>query len=461
MKYKIPCTENLFITDKLEISNSSGENINIDDRGYVRITIQHKSKLMFVQWLYLYSRFNFPEFIDIDDIRFYSLPNFNEELPWRPIFMRPYWFDETHRIIPMCPSLAVNSQGEVIDVKTRKVCKYIYSEYLLVSGYKSQYNKYSTLRVHLLVANAWIMKNQDANHPICNHKNGNKYDPNVENLEWVTYKDNAIHAVNSGLVNYTVKCKIRHIRTNELLEFPSVKQLAKYLGIKADHLYKESHNLNHLIKGEYELRLGNDNRPWLYTTENNVVNQATSRYIISTIEPDGKQYVFNGVGAFIKHYNLTADNYIVSIHTCKKLFNAKYPKHKLHIQDQHNSNRIQVLNILSNKVLIFDNVAEVMAHTKLSKGTIHYALKAKGHLIHDKYRIRYFSNEPWSKTLPKYAKTAVCAFDKMTNTNKTYPSLSQMERDTSIAVKVIKRMINSPRKTDRYVVTKVRSETSA
>ena len=126
MRYKIPCTENLFITDKLEISNSSEENLNVDDRGYVQITIQHKSRLMFVQWLYLYSRFNFPEFIDVDDIRFYPLPNFNEELPWRPIFMRPYWFDETHRIIPMCPSLAVNSQGEVIDVKTRKVCKYIY-----------------------------------------------------------------------------------------------------------------------------------------------------------------------------------------------------------------------------------------------------------------------------------------------------------------------------------------------
>lgn len=461
MKYKIPCTENLYITDQFTIEDSFGNQLQLINNEYVDIVIQNTRLTAHVQWLYLYARFNFPEYINIDDIKFYQLPNFREELPWRPLFLKPYWFDETHRIVPMCPSIAIDSHGHAINVYTGTVYTPSYSEYLIIEGYKPQYNKYAGLRVHLLVANAWILENQNSTYPICNHKDGNKYNPDVSNLEWVTYKENALHAVNSGLINYTVSCRIRHIVTGDVLEFPSVKQAAEYLNIKAAHLYKESQNLNHLINGVYELRLEGDNRPWLYTNESNVVNQATSRYIISVVEPDGKQYTFNGVGAFIAHYNLTQDNYIVPLSKCRQIFKLKYPAYSLNIQDQHNTNMIQVLDITTNYVSIHSSVAEVMSYTKLSKGIVHYALKANGHMIHDKYRIRYISNEPWPTTLPKYAKIKLNVFDKLDGSTRTYSSLSQLERETGIARKVIKRIIKSPNESDRYMVTEERSETSA
>lgn len=53
-----------------------------------------------------------------------------------------------------------------------------------------------TYSVHWLVAREFC-ENPD-NHPIVNHKNSNRGDNYYENLEWVTYQYNAIHAFKNG-----------------------------------------------------------------------------------------------------------------------------------------------------------------------------------------------------------------------------------------------------------------------
>lgn len=54
-----------------------------------------------------------------------------------------------------------------------------------------------TVRVHRLVAKAFI-DNHD-NKPEVNHKDGNRHNNNVDNLEWVTKQENCIHAWKAGL----------------------------------------------------------------------------------------------------------------------------------------------------------------------------------------------------------------------------------------------------------------------
>ena len=68
--------------------------------------------------------------------------------------------------------------------------------YLTVDLYRD--SKRSTKRVHRLVAESFI-PNPD-NQPEVNHKDGNKHNNCVDNLEWVSKKDNCRHAWAMGLV---------------------------------------------------------------------------------------------------------------------------------------------------------------------------------------------------------------------------------------------------------------------
>lgn len=84
--------------------------------------------------------------------------------------------------------------------------------------------KRKTIRRHRIVAEAFI-PNPD-NKPEVNHKNGNKSDNSVENLEWATHRENTDHSWLNGLT----KAPSSSERLVE--QFFEGKSLAVYRSIK-------------------------------------------------------------------------------------------------------------------------------------------------------------------------------------------------------------------------------------
>ena len=99
--------------------------------------------------------------------------------------------------------------------------------YLRVTLVKNR-NK-TNKQIHRLVAETFIVNLE--NKTQVNHKNGNKMDNRVKNLEWCTPKENMIHAVKTGLKK-AHKIQMKNKVTGEIRVFNSRKDIEKYLNRK-------------------------------------------------------------------------------------------------------------------------------------------------------------------------------------------------------------------------------------
>lgn len=93
----------------------------------------------------------------------------------------------------------VSNTGKLRNINTGTV----YKQYINPKGYYQvcvslgSKHKKKIFRLHKVVAETFIPNPE--NKPIPNHKDGNKLNNNVDNLEWSTDKENTRHAWDNGL----------------------------------------------------------------------------------------------------------------------------------------------------------------------------------------------------------------------------------------------------------------------
>ena len=114
---------------------------------------------------------------------------------WKPI--KGYeWIYEVSNLgrVKRLETLVKNKNGyRLVKEKILNIPSYIYQTVFLSNGKVKQHY------VHRLVATAFI--ENPLNKEQVNHKDGNKLNNNVSNLEWVTKAENQIHAIENGLID--------------------------------------------------------------------------------------------------------------------------------------------------------------------------------------------------------------------------------------------------------------------
>lgn len=154
---------------------------------------------------------------------------------------------EEWKVIEENPKYEISNLGRVRKIANGYILKpnIFYGLYYLISLRNGKTQKLYS--IHRLVANAFIpnpLKKREVN-----HIDGNKHNNNVNNLEWATRKENAIHSIKNGLqtkeqldkaiMAITLKNSkpILQIKNGEIIKrYPSVRAAARELGLNHSNI---------------------------------------------------------------------------------------------------------------------------------------------------------------------------------------------------------------------------------
>lgn len=265
-QYKFDFNGNYTIND-IEIKDGSFDLINISIDGIDRTCSK--------KWLGLVSHYEVDlPFNEVLKIRFVNCESRVIKLKCKAIMViqPPITFDDGFRIIPGFPMFVINKQGSIKSRKTNRILKQRLSAYGYPEStiYDNDKDKWRGICIHILLARAFIPNNDPSNKCFVNHIDGNKLNNSLSNLEWVSSKENNLHAVNNGLRNDNIPCKVHDLDNDTVIVYQSLSRASEEIGIRCKRITRNIGNkiIPSLFLKRYEIKLLNDSSDWFYTNDN-------------------------------------------------------------------------------------------------------------------------------------------------------------------------------------------------
>lgn len=147
---------------------------------------------------------------------------------------------------PKSSKILVSTNGDVVSYKRgykRELSKSINNN----GYYQVGVGHANPVCVHRMVAETFIFNPDPMNKTDVNHKDGNKLNNSVDNLEWVSKSENSKHAYAIGLQVNPHRKKIRILETGEI--FDSYTDCAARIGGSTGHICQCLSGERHTHKG--------------------------------------------------------------------------------------------------------------------------------------------------------------------------------------------------------------------
>lgn len=238
---------------------------------------------------------------------------------------------EEWREIKDYPNYSVSNLGNIKNNKTTKFLKKTlkggYHTICLLNKLKRQ-----SFKVHRLVALEFITNPE--NKSDVNHKDKNKINNNIGNLEWMTRSENNMHRCKDVTITTNTNKEILRfdINKNELLETYNSIELAGEWALNNGYT-KTSHNGRNAI-GNCLAGLSQKayNFKWEFKNKyNDLENEIWRKVVLEGVDIIDKQYFVSNLGRFKNSFGTIMDNYKVDDNGYIKVFvyNKLYLLHRL------------------------------------------------------------------------------------------------------------------------------------
>ena len=139
------------------------------------------------------------------------------------------------KVLPSNPYYMVSDDGQIKSLRRDKVLspKRNHDGYLRIQIWKKGSCRFVSL--HRLIAEAFLPRPEGVN-IVVNHKNGDKTDNRICNLEWVTQQENIAHAWETGLSKSYLNrngIAVRQLTKagDFIRDYPSTMEVERALGI--------------------------------------------------------------------------------------------------------------------------------------------------------------------------------------------------------------------------------------
>ncbi len=339
-------------------------------------------------------------------------------------YLNPKEYRDGFYVIPGYPDYVINKQGVVKDKCTWATLKPLLKEmgYAIVSLRYSFPNTKLRLskqcKVHRLMGITFLSTGEFQPGDLqVNHKDYNRANNSLDNLEWVTPSENVEYSKNNPNYNLRIGGKVtvqvRNIETKEIKTYPSIIACSMDLNIQKDVISDRLNNDPRFVyPGGYQFRKINFDKPWPEWKTN---KEKIYFNMYGNVKPALlKEHLKSGLVTEFPSSRELAKYLGIAESTLSCWFNYKNQpvlpglvqiqykenfKPWREVRDpwleymnfQHGKKAVQAVRVSTGEKFIYESAVECAKAHGIKPSTLNWRLKSQGTIVYDDgYRYGYY-----------------------------------------------------------------------